>query len=179
MKIFRLIILATLCAPAVLFGYFYVLLFTVLFAAHRWHFDTEYLTLNAVWRPWVTKFWKYSTALSHGVIYHPNSAGSEQTRQHELVHVRQSQDLTLLALTVAIVAAGLTALEAQPWEVFLGIWVSGVLWKLPNFLTAVLRGGHIYRDTEHERSAFAQTDPRYVADGTSWLEDHLSRPRDW
>jgi hypothetical protein len=73
------------------------------------------------------------------------------------------------------------------------LWTSGGLWQLPNFLTAMLRYGHLlswptvgsfgdrlkafigslflqiaYRYSEHERSAYAQTD--IGADGLSWSD---------
>jgi hypothetical protein len=176
MATIRLIILAVVSLPAMLFGYSYVILFTLLFAAHRWRFDLSTLTLTAWWRPWASRWWRYSTVLSYGVIYQPYP--SELVEQHEMVHVRQAQDLMCLSLLVGSIAGLVARLDLNPGWVFLGVWASGVAWKLPNFLGAILRGGHVYRDAEHERSAYAQTDVHHVRE-QSWLEDHLSRPRDW
>lgn len=175
MRITRLV----LTWPSILVGWGYVLLFTAAFAAHSWSFDKENLVLSAVWRPWVAKFWKYSTTVSRGIIYHPVSAANARIREHEMVHVRQVEDRVLLALVLGIVAASLVAAQASPFFTFLGFWVAGVAFQLPNFLGAVLRGGHVYRDSEHERSAYAQTDIHHTSNGKSWLQDHLSRPRDW
>jgi hypothetical protein len=133
----------------------------------------------AVARNW----WKYSTTLSRGMVLQPGI--SERVLKHERVHVRQVEDLLVLALTLSLVAATTTW---NPW--WLLLWPSGVVWQLPNFLTAILRGGHPYRDSEHERSAYAQTDERRLpADpnleklkalwNKSWLDNHLSRSQDW
>lgn len=175
LKIIRLL----LTWPAVVIGWGYVLLFAAVQAAHNIRLDKENLVLTATWRPWVTRFWKYSTTVSRGVIYHPNSVDSARIQEHEMVHVRQVEDRLLLALVLGVVAAILVAAHADPLMTFLGFWVTGVAFQLPNFLGAVLRGGHVYRDSEHERSAYAQTDVHHTANGRSWLQDHLSRPRDW
>jgi hypothetical protein len=174
LKVIRLV----LTWPSILIGWGYVLLLTVVFVAHRWSFDKENLVLSAVWRPWVTKFWRYSTTISRGIIYHPAAVEDTRIREHEMVHVRQVEDCVLLSLVLGAVAATLIAAQATPFFAFLGFWVAGVAFQLPNFLGAVLRGGHVYRDAEHERSAYAQTDLHHTKD-KSWLEDHLSRPRNW
>ena len=175
LRIIRLV----LTWPSILVGWGYVLLFTAGFAAHSLSFDKENLVLSAVWRPWVVKFWRYSTTISRGIIYHPNSVLNARVKEHEMVHVRQVEDGVLLAVVLGIAAAALVAARANPLFTFLGFWVAGVAFQLPNFLGAVLRGGHVYRDAEHERSAYAQTDTHHTADSKSWLQDHLSRPRRW
>jgi hypothetical protein len=158
--------------------------------------------LAAIWRPWVLKpravlqkikwpfgrmfdeqgiatydptlsvarnWWKYSVTLSRGMVLQPDV--STQLLQHEKIHVRQVEDRLLLALSLGVTAS---LAESDPW--WLLLWVSGVTWQLPNFLGAVLRRGHIYRDTEHERSAYAQTDMHHVKD-KNWLDVHLSSDR--
>jgi hypothetical protein len=99
---------------------------------------------------------------------------SRLTLEHELVHVRQVEDLLLLSAILSIVVV---LVEGNPWWTLL--WPSGVVWLLPNFLGAALRKGHIYRDAEHERGAYAQTDAHHTKDEKSWLDIHLSKPRDW
>ncbi len=169
-------LLIPLTLPAFLLGYLYVLFFTVTFAAHNWRFDREMWTLTAQWRPWVTKYWKYSTTLSYGIVFQPKV--TPRTVKHENVHVRQVQDRCVLAFLLALFAliTGL-ATSSQPLAFFgLGLWLAGPIYQVPNFLTAMLRGGHVYRDAEHERSAYAQTDdPKDIP----WLDSHLSRERTW
>lgn len=125
--------------------------------------------LTAVWRPWVTKLWTFSTTLGRGIIYVPTrraQPGWPWTRiqHHEHVHVRQVEDLMLLSLCVGTCVA----LASGSWLAGLAIWWSGGAWQLPNFVAALLRGGSPYRDAEHERSAYAQTDD--LAGGGMWLD---------
>ena len=171
-------VLIPLSLPAFLLGYLYVLLFTAVYAAHQWEFDRESWTLTATWRPWITKFWKYSTTLSYGIIFQPGT--NSQIKEHEAVHVRQVQDRNTLAFVLAL-AGFITGLATSSaplcWFAF-SIWLCGPIFQVPNFLTAVLRGGHVYRDAEHERSAYAQTDTHHVKD-KSWLDTHLSKDRTW
>jgi hypothetical protein len=132
----------------------------------------EDAVLVATWRPWFAARWKYFTALAAGWCIHPKHAEPEIA--HERVHVRQMEDLALAGLVLAIVVS----LAAwSPWGLLL--WPGALVLKACNFLGAVLRGGHVYRDAEHERSAYAQTDLR--PDGTSWLKEHesASAPRTW
>ena len=173
MKILLRIIRYTLTWPTFL-GYLFPLLMVAVFAAKDLRF-VENAVLAATWRPWVTRFWKYSTTLARGMVFHP-LAGS-RTVAHELVHVNQQEDRVLLALVISIVWAICDGNGLESWALHLAVWSSGVLWQVPNFLTAVLRGGHVYRDAEHERSAYAQTDDRNFEG--SWLQAHLSKPRDW
>lgn len=132
-------------------------------------------------------FWKYGTTLAYGIIYAPSAVAEGDTTEadtryerHEDVHVRQGQDEVVLSFIVGLAAAiGFWALghPAAGFGWWLGLWCSGVLWRLPNMLTAVLRGGHAYRDAEHERSAYAQTD-RW-SDGKSWIEHHVTKKQSW
>ena len=184
MKLAGKIILLVLALPAYVLGFLYVGLFSLGFC-HRWRIDPETWAPEAVWRPWVTKVWKYGTTLGCGVIHHPDGVIGDETAEadtphekHEDVHVRQWQDACVLSLVLAIVNAGMVAGNVGAGWVFLWNWTLGVAYMAPNFLTAVLRGGHIYRDTEHERSAYSQTDPR-MPNGESWLDEHLKQPRTW
>ncbi len=134
--------------------------------------------LTAVWREWVVDFWKYSTTIGRGIIYQPTRRAPPgepmtRTQEHEHVHIRQNEDLHVLGFIIAAVIFGFT----RDWKAALVLWWSSGLWLVPNFLTTVLRGGHIYRDTEHERSAYAQTD--LDIHNKSWLSDHLATPRKW
>jgi len=121
--------------------------------------------------------WRYSTTIARGMIFQPNL--SPRTIQHEYVHVRQAEDRVLLAFVVSLVVA---FVELEP--LWLILWITGIAWQLPNFLTAVMRGGHVYRGAdgrigpEHERSAYAQTDTHHVK-GVSWLDYNESREQLW
>lgn len=161
----------------VIYGWLVVIFSMIFYMAHKPKF-TYYGVLTAQWRPWFAERWNYSTTFGKGIIYHPSSLTSmgivdRRIEQHELVHVRQAEDRTVLALIIGLIVFAVTG----NWILGLILWMSGTAWQLPNFLTAVLRGGHIYRDTEHERSAYAQTD---VRDGVkSWLDYHLFKKRTW
>lgn len=153
-------------------GWGWVLLMCAIRAAGDLGWETsspEVGVLTAVWKPWAAARWPYSTTLGRGIIYSPGERNEPWTRtqQHEHVHVRQVEDQMMLSFVIGLVV--LT--QGSP---LLGVvlWLSGGAWQLPNFLTAVLRGGNVYRDTEHERSAYAQTDELH--DGKdSWLASWL------
>jgi hypothetical protein len=130
----------------------------------------EDAVLAATWRPWFAARWKYSTAIAAGMCIHPEHGAAVEP--HERVHTRQMEDLALAGLALAIVVS---LASWSPWGLLL--WPGALLLKTANFLGALLRGGHAYRDAEHERSAYAQTDAR--PDGTTWLQEHESRPRTW
>lgn len=138
--------------------------------------------LTTYWRPWFAKRWPFSTTLGRGIVYHPSHRRTsleddERLEKHERIHVAQVEDLMFLSLILGIVVSIKTD------DVLFGflVWFSGGVWQVPNFVTAILRYGHTikspnaslfskiksvlsqvfgiaYRDAEHERSAYAQTD---------------------
>jgi len=169
----RFWLVVLLCLPALVVGWLVVLL-AMLCGLARFapSLDAELpFVLTVPWRDWFAKVWKYSTTISFGMGIHPRSG--VRTQKHERVHVRQVIDRSLLAGVLALIA-----LPVDPW-LSLGLWVSAPVWQLPNFLGVLVRGdGHIYRDAQHERSAYAQTDEKDRG-ATSWLDDHTSRPRGW
>lgn len=143
----------------VIVGWGWVLLFTVVYAAHNWRME-EYGILTAEWRPWATRIWRYSTTLGRGIIYQPGLRRADPkaplgyTERHERVHVNQVEDLMVLGLVLGIVVV----IGTGDWIMGLALWFCAGAWQLPNFLTAWMRGGDIYRDSEHERSAYSQVD---------------------
>lgn len=171
-------ILFAFTAPwGVIIGWGVILLALALFFAHKPRF-APYGTLTAVWRPWWAKIWKYSTTFGRAIIYHPRVADGtpgiidHRVEKHEMIHVRQVEDMMLLSFIVGLVVGLVTG----NWPLGVALWASGGIWQAPNFLTAMLRGGHVYRDSEHERSAYAQCDETW---SPSWLDRHLSTPRRW
>jgi hypothetical protein len=108
--------------------------------------------LTATWRPWVRAHWRYSTTLGHAMVLHPEHAAGA-ILAHELVHVRQAEDEALRAFVGAVAAVLATGswLFAGAW------WATSYAHLATNFLAAILRGGRVYRDAEHERSAYAQS----------------------
>ena len=130
------------------------------------------LTLSVVWRDWFARRWQYSTALPGLVGYQPgrrSELGEEPTRteRHENVHKRQIQDCCaygLLLGTVLVIFYG-SALAGYL------AWVTSPVMLLTNILTSGIRYGwkHAYRQSEHERSAYAQTD-RPARSIQSWDE---------
>lgn len=141
----------------------------------RWE---EYGILTAEWTLKAQKHWVYSTTLGRGIIYQPGlraGVGIESTRveKHEAVHVRQFEDNALLGFLIAAAVA----IATQNYVLAIVLWWSTGAWQLTNFLTAGLRWGwtqeHMYRDAEHERSAYAQTDITQHEDPASWQDLQL------
>lgn len=160
----------------------------VVWLAHKPKFEgAGILTLE--WREWFASgedrkgWWKYSTTLGRVIWFQPGArdAGNSEAEQlderlerHERVHIRQVEDRMLLSFIVGLIvgigfwAHGHVGAGFAWW---LLMWASGGLWQLPNFLTAMMRFGWkgVYRDTEHERSAYAQTHPvAFMADESWW-----------
>jgi hypothetical protein len=151
-----------LCVSALLWGWLFVGLGLALWAARSPALDAGCpYVLTARWRPWVTARWRYSTTIGFGVILQPGA--SELVARHERVHVRQFRDAALLALVAAAVAWAGGA--GAPTVIALAL--CSPLYLLPHYLGAVLGGSPIYRGSEHERSAYAQTQE---LDGPSWQE---------
>lgn len=177
MKWWRILLVILTCLPATVVGWLVGGLSLITFIAKKPRLDPEMpFVLVVTWRDWFARFWKYSTTISFFIGMHPNADPRDdgRTRKHERVHVRQIIDRALLADVLA-----LFAVFVDPW-LGLAVWFTGPIYQLPNFLGVLLRGdGHIYRDAEHERSAYAQTDTRRLEQNESWLDDHLSRDRDW
>ena len=154
-----------------LVGYGWVLLMVCIGAAKAPKFDVGYGILTAEWRSWAAKTWKFSTTLGRGIIYSPGARDdmfgpSNRTECHEIVHVRQVEDLMCLSLLVGIIVWVITS----NWLLGLLIWFSGGLWMGLGYVTAALRYGikNMYRDSEYELSAYAQTDIR-PGSSHSWL----------
>jgi len=144
--------------------------------------------LTTEWKPWFAKIYPFSITLGRMKIFLPGAQEDGRTDAHEDIHIAQIEDLMFLSLLVGLTVALITG------DALMGfiLWTSGGMWQLPNFLTAMLRYGHLvkwpqegsfgsklktfmadlfvgtaYRDAEHERSAYAQTDP-VGPNGESW-----------
>lgn len=175
-------VLFTLSLPAVVLGYAWMALLLLSFVADwstvRWQGAG---VLTARTRGWAARFWGFSTTLGRAILYHPTAYDNtpeidSRVERHEFVHLRQWEDACVWAFVGGLCSAGLAAwwgslTVAQFFAVWGIIWLLSPLTKVTNFVTAVLRHGWkgIYWDTEHERSAFAQTDLiRHL--GKSWEE---------
>jgi hypothetical protein len=116
----------------------------------------------------------FSTTLGRGIcysreVYDDTVALDHPIERHEFVHIKQYEDDCVRAAIIGLITAGAAG---NNWWLGLGVYVSSIFWLLPNYLTAVLRYGMkgIYRDTEHERSAYAQTDLiRTFHEGGKWV----------
>lgn len=108
------------------------------------------------WRPWFAKRWKYSTTLGVIMGTHDIHAVSDRLLAHEQVHaLRQYPDMNVLGLALSGVAM---LCGVQWWLALAMFWgSSGMLWLVPNYLTGWIRFGDAYMGSEHERSAYAQT----------------------
>lgn len=180
-------VLLVFTAPWAAFSWLLGVLSMVFWLAHRpWPVGAGILTLEI--RPWLARWWRYSTTIGRCIWWQPERIDrkadlDERLERHERVHVRQNEDLMVLSFIVGLAVAighwwfGRWSTGAWWW---FGLWVSGGLWQVPNFLTAILRYGWrgVYRDSEHERSAYAQTD--LWPDGESWWQhrDHRRQYQD-
>lgn len=158
-------LLVIIALPSILLGHIYVALILALGMARSPRYESYVIT--AVWRPWVDKRWRYSTTIGHGIGYRPlrrpprgwldNKDFATSIAAHEHVHTRQYEDLCCLGLLISC-----ALLPFCRWELCVILYSSsGALWLVGNYGTALLRGKHAYRGTQHELSAYAQTrDPR-------------------
>lgn len=147
-------------------------LFPLLMVACRFADDlrlADDAVLRATWRPWMATHYGYTLTLAAGQCWHPASVGDARTAEHEHVHVRQDEDNAIAGLFLALVA---TLVTFNAW--WLLLWPVTMLVKTAGFLGAILRYGDVYRDAEHERSAYAQTDA-LPGSSQSWLDVQRSR----
>lgn len=164
-------VLFALSLPAVVLGYLFILLLCLVWVAEWKSLRFQGAgVLTTRTRKWAAKFWGYSTTLGRGILYHPIAYDDtpevdNRTERHEFVHIKQWEDACawsfLGGLLTGALAAGIAGLTVgESMAVWMIAWFLGIATKSTNFLTAVLRYGPkgIYRDTEHERSAYAQTD---------------------
>lgn len=151
----REIPLALLSAPSLVFGLLCLIVAALCGLATDIRPSVNgFWTLDATWRPWFAKRWKYSTTLGLTVFYHPGHLADPEVttrlKRHEAVHVRQHQDHGILGILL-----GTVLLFIDPKAAFV-VWILSPAYSLCGFLGAFLRGGDPYRDAEHERSAYGQ-----------------------
>ena len=163
----RTLLIVMLCFPSLVMGWVIGLISLLGFAKSPKPDDEYPFVLTVVWRPWFAERWKYSTTLGFFMGMHPKTLtqATGRTKKHERVHIRQLIDRGILADILAALAVFVNV------DLAFALWLTAPVWQLPNFLGALLRGGHIYRDAEHERSAYAGTntiEERHV--GKNWLE---------
>lgn len=143
----------------------------------------------------------YSTTLFRVIWWQPGGRDpklplDERLEQHEQVHIRQFEDAAAKGFTLGAVLAlwmWATGLHLEAWHpaaVWLAVWLVFPAMMAVGWLTALLRHGLAspgpgrswfrrmweagYLDSEHERSAYAQTDCR--AGGKTWW-DHREESR--
>lgn len=147
----RRIPLAILSAPSLVFGLISLAVLGLVGAVSCLRVGgSGAWSIDATWRPWVARRWRYSTTLGLSVIYHPEHLGHQEVERHEAVHVRQHQDHAFLGAILGL------AVVWWSWEAALLLWCASPFFSAPCWLTAWLRGGDPYRDAEHERSAYGQ-----------------------
>jgi hypothetical protein len=142
-----------IATPTFLYGVLFVYGATLLGFA-RLPIRTDDGVFMAVWCDWWALRWHYSTTVGRGIILHPNHRYNPDVFCHEMVHVRQGEDLCAHALVLG-------ASLAWSWaELVLGflIWFLAPTAHLLNYGMAWLRGLDPYMGAEHEKSAYAQTD---------------------
>lgn len=180
MKTFlRSLAIRVLCPAHYVLSLALFVLSTILFVAKPLRKDREMpFALVLTWRPWFAKRWRYSTTLGFTIFMHPRHLEEQgddgRTLKHERVHVRQYVDDGILALLLSLPTFFVS------WKLALVLLACAPLFRVSGFLGALLRGGHVYRDAEHERGAYGQTDIITPDDvGQSWLDGHLEAPREW
>jgi hypothetical protein len=147
--------------PSIILGHAYCALLLTLGMAKRPRYCQGILMVN--WRDWVMKRWKYHGPVI-GFCIPINGTMSNQSWWHELIHIRQYEDLNVLGAIIG----GL--LCTASWKIGLVVWAtSGAAWLLPNYFTGWVRFKEAYLGADHERSAYAQT-------GESWKYDSTERP---
>ena len=128
-----------------------VLLWALLgiFAGKDWRFESP--ALRWTLRPWAARLWRYTTRVLYVEIRHPSHVGNKRIERHENTHTRQMEDLSAMCFVLALTAwaGGCNPTVAGCIGIF-GPWLI-----LLNYVTAWLRGGHPYRDAEHEIAARA------------------------
>jgi len=142
----------------------------------------------------------YSTTFVRTIFWNAGTraAGSsaieeldERHERHERAHIRQFEDSAFTAFWLGLSVASLLWLlgwHAEAWQpavVWLLVWLSGPLWLIGNWATALLRFRLVdsgeswvrrafniaYNRCEHEVSAYAQTDRiEQPHVGSSWWE---------
>lgn len=132
---------------------------------HRYRFE-GFLVLTAEAR----SERRFSVTLGRSIIYAPGhsndtAAVDNEVERHEHVHVRQAEDEAVKGLVVGVAVALLSGL----WWLGAGVWAAFPALLVVHNVTGAMRYGlkGIYRDAEHERSAYAQTDTEHTA-GPSW-----------
>jgi hypothetical protein len=135
--------------PSIIQGHIFALLTLMFGLSHGPYYRDGILVLT--WRTWFAERYRYSLTIGHCVHMHPRAG--ELTWAHEMIHVRQAENLNVLGAVVG----GLSCIVS--WRLGLIIWAtSGPLWLVPNYLTGWLRYGNAYYGASHERSAYAQLD---------------------
>jgi hypothetical protein len=133
------------------------------------------LVLTAEWRDWMDQRCRYSITIGRGIIYSPKRRDDPEQvntllERHERKHIWQQEDCAFMATLVGGTVAAVTG----DWILGLMIWASAIFWLAVNFIIAGIRFHDfsyegMYRNAEHERSAYAQCDLiRHL--GKSWEE---------
>lgn len=161
----------------VILGYLFVG-FTLLFRlSERFAYEPG-LVPTVQWRPWVDRRYQYSLTIGRAICYKPAVRDDPKfidTRmeRHERKHIWQAEDLCFMAFLLALPVTIVTG----DWILGLIIWSNAIVWLAVNFITAGLRERDftiegMYRNAEHERSSYAQTDLIWYL-GRSWEELRL------
>lgn len=140
----------------------------------RW--EEGCLVFNLKVDSWPARTWYRrwgGTCLGHVIFYNshvtPDATGRwHPTQVHEHVHVEQYEASMLSSFIVGLTvfsvcaASGLVVTGAVLGGI---LWFFGYLWMgLSSWLTAVVRGGHLYVDSHHEEAAYSIGD-EYRAGG--------------
>lgn len=161
----RALILHAFCSLGIVLGWTWPTLCVFVGLADGIHFR-EKNELWAYWKPWMAKVWPYTTTFGYGRVTHVTHLADKRLMRHEKTHKRQWQDDAVRGLLVAALNL-LVSLAWGPWAAAVVTAATMPLFIITNYLSAWLRGGRPYLDSEHERSARGQTDT-WGPSGASW-----------
>jgi hypothetical protein len=169
-------VLFLITLPWSIVGWVWILALRISGLVTALHWENDRLLMTAVFTPLATKYWHFSTALARSIAYQPGARALPpepltQVQEHEHVHIRQTEDRMTWSLFLGLVLLPIVGQADLPlgFLVFFIVWISGGFSQVANWLTAAMRGGDAYRDSEHEMSAYAQTD-RWGPDGKAWTD---------
>ena len=171
-----------------------LMLFLCIFAARGLKME-PYGILTAVWRPWATKIWRYSTTFGRGIIYQPGIRGKlypgHPTENHEHTHIRQWEDVMAASFIIGLAVFFAVGVSTSTWGpaalIGLGVWWSGGMWMGGSFLAGLLRYGwtssgllfSLYYESEIERAARAQTSKWSGGKYQSWDDRETAKGADF
>lgn len=152
------VVIRAACLPIDVAGWLFVLVMAALWGRKgSLGFRDGVMVVELADGSWPARTWYRrwgGTAIGHGVMFGAGRAG-ERIWRHEKVHVDQVEAAACGSLLIAglvLLASGSLAAAVVAWA------VTPVAYFAGGWAAAWLRGGDAYRDSAHERAAYALDD---------------------